>query len=942
MSSQNTLNKIFSHFKELNEEEEEEDEEEEDKYYYDKKNKKKEEESNKTNDLNFKSENNILNKKKEKENINDNKLRENDVHNKKDSNMTVDNSEKKDSLYEELNEDKKENNNNNNFNPGTPKLNENKIINSNEINTQNGSGNLKFFINNNDKSYNEDDIQKSNIFLETINTRIEDNDNNRIIYIQNNNKDNNIKDNNIKDNNIKDSNIQDNIQDNNIQDNIQYPNHHHFFRQTFKMNDINSHNVYEKENISNNINSNNEDNIIYNESNKNNFNEENSENEFLNNLENEKKIKDNYKYLEKEEKNKNIIEDKIKEENNKEEINKYYSELNEENDRIIREKKIINYDDNNKEENLFNNEKHINHIIIYPKEIISNTLDSSLKLNKLNKYNEMKSNKKNKKGIKKNLTPSYSDNHLINKNNFIKSKTPIKIKNKKEREKYLNDFKMNKSSYKILFQYNEKLINKIINNYLDINNKLTIVGIAKCLSELKIFRELLNIENNKNNNDNFKEIDLKKLKYIIDNIKVEEKRKEKEVDFLEQIWFNINPKNKEFINKEIFEGLIKLLFSYSNNLNTKEEIISYIKEYLNIIHFMGANNNIKNEYFFSPLRNKNISKEIWSEEKIIDKFLELKKHLIAYESNYYQKENLNNIIKERERQYSNDKYKNNKNKKEKKEKYNFNRLYESFKNKKLIREKTLEKIREIQEKEEISMLQEKPKINKDLPPYLRNNMKNSILSQISIHEKLYKMKDDKQNNILKLREKYEDKEKEEEMNKTFFKPIKYSNNKLINDFNNNIKPENPKGYQKYIKKNLSFIKKKESERLKEEEKYIGKNYEKIKKMNILPPKIKDINKFNKDEIKKLYEKNNLLLPDFMNNENDNSNNEDFYTVEIKIPNGKKVNMKINHNEDIDKKIENFCKIYSLNDKVKRKLIKKILEYKNYYYNDDDEKKVNNF
>ena len=163
---------------------------------------------------------------------------------------------------------------------------------------------------------------------------------------------------------------------------------------------------------------------------------------------------------------------------------------------------------------------------------------------------------------------------------------------------------------------------------------------------------------------------------------------------------------------------------------------------------MGANNNIKNEYFFSPLRNKNISKEIWSEEKIIDKFLELKKHLIAYESNYYQKENLNNIIKEREKQYSNDKYKNNKNKKEKKEKkekYNFNRLYESFKNKKLIKEKTLEKIREIQEKEEISMLQEKPKINKDLPPYLRNNMKNSILSQISIHEKLYKMKDDKQN-----------------------------------------------------------------------------------------------------------------------------------------------------------------------------------------------------
>ena len=52
----------------------------------------------------------------------------------------------------------------------------------------------------------------------------------------------------------------------------------------------------------------------------------------------------------------------------------------------------------------------------------------------------------------------------------------------------------------------------------------------------------------------------------------------------------------------------------------------------------------------------------------------------------------------------------------------------------------------------------------------------------------------------------------------------------------------------------------------------------------------------------------------------NSNEEDFY-IDIKIPNGKIIKLKVNANEDINKKIIEFCKIYGLNENIKQKLIK---------------------
>jgi hypothetical protein len=319
---------------------------------------------------------------------------------------------------------------------------------------------------------------------------------------------------------------------------------------------------------------------------------------------------------------------------------------------------------------------------------------------------------------------------------------------------------MNNKSYKMLFESNQKLINKIINKYSESNNKISFVGIAKCLYDLKIFRELFTIRNNenkkanlnlkKNNNskiidlNNSDEIILKRLKYIVNNIQKGE-RKEEEMEFLEQIWFLLNPNNKENIYNEIFEGFIKLLFSYSDKLSTKKDIVSYLKDYLVIVNFMEPkNNNLDNKYIFSsPLRNKKFTKnDIWPLEKIVTIFLKLKQNLIAYQKQYFiQKDN------------SKEKELNNKNKNKNNKKHDFNKLYERFMQKKEIKEKTLERIREIEKKKDLSNCTKKPQVNKNynrVMGILDNSYENN---HIPIHERLYQRRNDKDNTTKKLKEK---------------------------------------------------------------------------------------------------------------------------------------------------------------------------------------------
>ena len=140
------------------------------------------------------------------------------------------------------------------------------------------------------------------------------------------------------------------------------------------------------------------------------------------------------------------------------------------------------------------------------------------------------------------------------------------------------------------------------------------------------------------------------------------------------------------------------------------------------------------------------------------------------------------------------------------------------------------------------------------------------------------------------------------------------------------KIDNPKGFDRYVRRSRSFIQKREEEKKKEKEKYSGSNYEKLRKMNIMPPKIKDMENYYIREIEKLCEKNQLSLPDFMREDTSFENNENYFCIQIKIPNGKTVKLKINESDDINQKVEEFCRIYTLNDNIKRKIINKIEEF----------------
>ena len=211
-----------------------------------------------------------------------------------------------------------------------------------------------------------------------------------------------------------------------------------------------------------------------------------------------------------------------------------------------------------------------------------------------------------------------------------------------------------------------------------------------------------------------------------------------------------------------------------------------------------------------------------------------------------------------------------------------------------ITEKTLEIMREAQikeNKEELEKFTYIPKICKKSAKLSNNLNKNKI----PVYDKLYIKRNDKKIKIEKIKDEINKDKKEENFS---FKPEIRKNLNLKKQFEKN---KIPKNCYKYIRKNLELIDKKKEEKIKEEEKYNGSNYEKVKKI-----------KFNceghlydkKKEIKKLKKVNDL-------------------TVKIKLPNDNDVAININLNENIDKKVEDFCKIYSLNDNIKEKIINQI-------------------
>ena len=154
-----------------------------------------------------------------------------------------------------------------------------------------------------------------------------------------------------------------------------------------------------------------------------------------------------------------------------------------------------------------------------------------------------------------------------------------------------------------------------------------------------------------------------------------------------------------------------------------------------------------------------------------------------------------------------------------------------------------------------------------------------------------------------------DKEKLEQEFKTY--KLNYNSKKnrkrMAKSFDNK---EKPKGFDEYIIRNRKEILNKKKLKEKLEKIPCGENYEKMRKRTITPFNITDMRKKNK--IKK------------------EDDDEYSFTMKIKIANGQMRNLKINIKSDPFKVANEFCKIYSIRDGMKNKLINNIINCQKSY------------
>jgi hypothetical protein len=587
------------------------------------------------------------------------------------------------------------------------------------------------------------------------------------------------------------------------------------------------------------------------------------------------------------------------------------------------------------------------------------------KLSNFNK-NINNNNNNNQPGQQKQTTRSellllYEDANVIqNKINkeYIKQNNEIISKANKK--------KINDNSYNMVNNRLNKRIDNAINKFQN-NLKLNIVNMTQCLYEFNIINELIKPKDNVQDININNQIDLAELQAMVESVKDNDIKKSEEVELIEQLWYLLNPKLEQNFNCEILSIFLKLFFCDNY---TQKELEVYIKSLLDNYKI---NNTEKTEEYKSPLRNKTYDKTgIWSLHQFIKVFLNLKKNLKAYRENDYTKGDLYyNIIKEKDKEltfepdfektskyfykYSNFQYNKdnsiidliNKYSKKNKQKHDFNKVYERFKAEKERHEKTLQRIREIEEEKELKMCTNVPKINKYKPP-TRSPIKNQLKENneiLNTEEKLQKnksfIKQPRYKLLYDLRKKYEKNPKENRIDKNdildqncTFKP-KITDMDIMNKtFSNIKKTKKPKGFNDYVNRNRSLLEKKEHEKKLEEDKRYGRGYDKLQKMKIKPLNITFSNKSASKP-----KKNN----DYINNtetkrknrynlENDKIENiiDNIYiTMDIKVSIGVIKPLKIYNKSDketIDN-ISNFCKIYRFNEETKRMLIKKALKLK---------------
>ena len=525
-----------------------------------------------------------------------------------------------------------------------------------------------------------------------------------------------------------------------------------------------------------------------------------------------------------------------------------------------------------------------------------------------------------KKNNSNNINNSNSKSFQITEKTI--SKSPIELslykeaekrKEKREKLEYNNmmnimlnasKVKMSNNSHKIAINKIEKIIDDTVNKY-EKDKKITFINVGEILTELKILRQTFpkeeNIINNNNNtNNNFNNSNYQSYKDIqleMINTKENEIRKQKEVNFYEQLWLTLNPGNTKYIKSDILSEILKILLTPMNS-NIKE-ISDILKQFLLTAFFLNSNPDEVKKYI-SPITEKEITEEeIWPIEKLVKEFLSLKENLLAYQG-------LKHFNKSMQKEINNSKKELSFKPKINESSLNWNYYSErlpALVEREKLRQQVLEEMKKENEEKDLKECTFKPKIN--VEKKRRKNSQNNLKSNISIFDKLYLTDKGKYEKLKKLKEEEEKKEEEKELEFCTFKPKLISQNSLKKSLNST---EKPKGFDEYQKKmREGIIKATEKKYM---EKNIGQNYEKIKKQNIQPFNITDLKKNNdKKDFKK---------------------NEQFFTIQIKIPNGKERHIKVYLNEDPYDVADNFCKTYCLKNEVKERLAKTILNFRNLY------------
>ena len=635
----------------------------------------------------------------------------------------------------------------------------------------------------------------------------------------------------------------------------------------------------------------------------------------------------------------------------------------------------------------------------------SNVKNYSKKLNNSNKPEKYpfkpEINERSQEILKRRL--SNNKNILINNNeneqDRQKQKTPIGLQrlyedanNKKEKlnKEHIrqnneilsraNSKKINDKSYKLLEDRNDRRIKKAIKKFEKKENKLNIVGMTQCLYELNMINELIKPKDNLHEINMNNQLDLTELQAMAESVNSKDIKKSIELELIEQLWYFLNPQLNPEIDSKLLLEFLKFFLCGEYGTNLESLISSFLEQYK-------INNNEKKEYQ-SPLRDKKYEpNEIWSKDRLIQVFLYLKNDLKAYRENDNTKGDLyNKIIKEKDKeltfepdlvsskyfyrysqfQYNKDnsimdlinKYKNN-NKNQKEKQHDFNKVYERFKAEKELHEKTLKRIREMQEEKELKMCTKVPKVNNYIPKS-RNDSKCPTTEKrnktIDIEERiLNKNKRPRYKILYDLRKKFDKNDKNEnKLDKSdivdencTFKPIICNIEEMNRTFSNIKNRKKPKGFNDYVDRNRALLEKKEYEKKLEEDRRYGRNYDKLKKVKIKPLNINYLNYSNQASPKKNNNVNKYQNYTESNRKSkfnpENEIIENIYiTLDIKTPNGIAKPLKIYNKNDnsVIEDVSNFCRIYNLNEEIKKLLINRAIKYKNNFFNNNKEKFIN--